>query len=241
MPAGVRRQTGGRRRTGLRGRKPAVLSEPAVTFGLTRVGTVPRRGIKKIDRSAHIGDSAGALIHTRVSEMGFVWHDRTVDAGNDGSIELRDPATGEVNNRHFFVQSRGRDNRFSGENDRGLHYLCRPDDGDYWMRSTTPVLLVCSHPATGEAWWVHVRGWFADPGRRASGRVEFDKATQRLDASCASRFLALADPHGDAYVPVAALKSELLTSNLVAVMIPSTVYPSPGRRAVPGRRVRSAR
>ncbi len=192
---------------------------------------MPARTGKKIDRSAHIGDSAIALVHGRVNEMDFVWHERKIDAGIDGSIELRDPSTGQVNNRHFLVQSKGSDNRFPGENDRGFHYLCRPEDVDYWMDSPIPVLLVCSHPATGEAWWAHVQGWFSDPGRRASGRVDFDKATQRFGAVCASRLLALADPHGDAYVPVPAQKPETLTSNLLAVTVPTTLYrsPAPGR------------
>lgn len=190
--------------------------------------------MKKIDRSAQIGDSAVALIHVRVNEMGFVWHERKIDAGIDGSIELRDPATGQVNNRHFLIQSKGRDNRFPGETDRGFHFLCRREDVDYWMASPVPVLLVCSHPATGEAWWVHVQGWFADPGRRASGRVDFDKATMRFDASCSSRLLALADPHGDAHVPVPARKPETLTSNLLSVTVPGGLYRAPASGRSPG-------
>lgn len=189
---------------------------------------------KKVDRSAHIGDSAISLIHTRVNEMGFVWHERKIDAGIDGSIELRDPATGEVNNRHFLVQSKGRGNRFSGENDRGFHFMCKQEDIDYWMSSEIPVLLVCSHPVTGEAWWAHVQGWFADPRRRATGRVDFDKATQRFDAGAASRLLALADPHGDAYVPVPAAKNETLTSNLLRVDLPVAVFRSPCHGRSPG-------
>ena len=32
------------------------------------------------------------------------------------------------------------------------------------MRGPRPVLLVCSHPSAGEAWWMHVQPWFSDPG-----------------------------------------------------------------------------
>jgi hypothetical protein len=46
-------------------------------------------GVKKIDKSAHIGDSGVALIHQLVNKMGFVWHERKLDAGIDGEIELR--------------------------------------------------------------------------------------------------------------------------------------------------------
>lgn len=180
--------------------------------------------MKKIDNSAHIGDSGIALIHQMVNRMGFVWHQRNLDAGIDGEIELRDPATGEVANRLILVQSKASDRPFPGENDRGFHYLCKPADVDYWMAAEDPVLLVCSHPQTGEAWWIHVQGWFADPAHRASGRVDFDKRTHRFDAAAAHRMLNLADPHGRAHVPVADHRDEVLTTNLLRVTIPALLY-----------------
>ena len=67
---------------------------------------------KQVSRSAHIGDAGIALIHQRVSTIDHVWHERAVDAGIDGTIELRDPATGEVSNCHLQVQSKASDNDF---------------------------------------------------------------------------------------------------------------------------------
>ncbi|WP_306211076.1 DUF4365 domain-containing protein [Actinoplanes sp. RD1] len=181
--------------------------------------------MKKIDKSAHTGDGAIALIHQRVYEMGFVWHERKTDAGIDGEIELRNAVTGEVANRTLSVQSKGKgERRFPGEDTDGFHFLCDRADIDYWMSASVPVLLVCSHPETGEAWWMHVQGWFADPERRASRRIDFDKNTQTFDRSAAPRLLALADPHGDAHVPVAEDRPETLTSNLLPVTIPTTLY-----------------
>ncbi len=78
---------------------------------------------KKISRSAHIGDAGVAFIHQRVNAMGHVWHERHTDAGIDGSIELRDPATGEVSNCHLQVQSKARDSLFAGETDDRFHYV----------------------------------------------------------------------------------------------------------------------
>lgn len=49
----------------------------------------------------------------------------------------------------------------------------------------------------------------------ASGRIDFDKNTQRFDATAASRLLNLADPHGRAHTTVAAFKTETLTSSLL--------------------------
>ncbi|GIH02874.1 hypothetical protein Rhe02_09410 [Rhizocola hellebori] len=184
--------------------------------------------MKKIDKSAHTGDGAIALIHQRVYEMGFVWHERKTDAGIDGEIELRNTVTGEVANRVLFVQSKGKgERRFPGENDTSFHFLCSEADVDYWMSAPVPVLLVCSHPETGEAWWMHVQEWFADPAHRASGRVDFDKNTQRFDRSAAHRLLNLADPHGNAHVPVAEDKPETLTSNLLSVTMPKIIYHAP--------------
>ncbi|MER5531936.1 DUF4365 domain-containing protein [Streptomyces sp. NPDC002677] len=182
--------------------------------------------MKKIGKSSHIGDSGIALIHQMVNRMGFVWHERsgTLDAGVDGEIELRDPSTGEVANRLILVQSKASDRPFSGENERGFHFPCKQADVDYWMSAANPVLLVCSHPQTGEAWWVHVQSWFADPARRASGRVDFDKRTQRFDQDVADRLLTIADPHGRAHVPVADHRDEVLTTNLLPVTIPTLIY-----------------
>ncbi|NED51507.1 DUF4365 domain-containing protein [Micromonospora aurantiaca] len=183
-----------------------------------------RGDVKKIDKSAHIGDSGIALIHQLVNKMGFVWHERKLDAGIDGQIELRNPVTGEVGNRSILVQSKARERPFAGENDRGFHYLCDAADVDYWMSADVPVLLVCSHPQTGEAWWMYVQGWFSDPSRRASGRIDFDKLTQRFDAEAGHRLLSLADPHGRAHAPASIPRPETLTSNLLSIEVPDIIY-----------------
>ncbi|WP_372520125.1 DUF4365 domain-containing protein, partial [Aeromicrobium sp.] len=83
---------------------------------------------KQVSRSAHIGDAGIALIHQRVSAMDHVWHERTVDAGIDGTIELRDPATGEVSNCHLQVQSKARDNDFRRLGQLVLDGLHLPDE-----------------------------------------------------------------------------------------------------------------
>lgn len=189
---------------------------------------------KKIDVSTHRGDAGIGLIHLRTSQMGFVWHDRAVDAGIDGTIEIRDPATGAMSNRHLLVQSKASARRFPGENDRSFHYTCEQRDIDYWMQAEAPVLLICSHPDAEEAWWAHVQAWFADPVRRASGRIDFDKATQRFDVTAAPRLLSLADPHADAHLVTAESRPEVLLSNLLPVTIPRTIFSSPTGAATPG-------
>jgi hypothetical protein len=95
------------------------------------------------------------------------------------------------------------------------------------MGAENPVVLVCSHPQTGVAWWMHVQGWFSDPAHRASGRIDFDKQTQRFDADAGHRLLNLADPHGRAHAPVAEHHEETLTSNLLTVGVPQLLYSTP--------------
>lgn len=179
---------------------------------------------KMIDDNTHKGDAGIALIHRRVSQMKHVWHGRALDAGIDGTIELRDPSTGVMSNQHILVQSKASD-RFPGENDTKFHYICNDRDVDYWMKAGhNPVILVCSHPATGEAWWAHIQSCFADPARRATRRVDFNKATQRFDGDLSGKLFALTDPHGAAHAPVADTRPEQLVSNLLPVDFPEVLY-----------------
>lgn len=179
---------------------------------------------KKIDRSGQIGDAGIVLIHRHANEMSYVWREKGKDAGIDGEIELRNPMTGEVTNRRLLVQSKASENRFPGETDRSFHYICKISDIDYWMQADLPVLLVCSHPAADQAWWVHVQPWFSDPAHRASHRVEFDKATQSVDRDAAQRLLDLADRQGRPRTEMPHSKPEILESNLLCVALPPLVY-----------------
>lgn len=184
---------------------------------------------KKIDKSAHIGDAGIALIHTRVSAMGHVWHPRGLDAGIDGSIELRDPGTGEVSNCHLLVQSKASDHAFPGETVDRFHYVVDERDLEYWLQANQPVILICSHPKTNEAWWVHIQDYFAEPARRADRRVDFTKATMAFGADISDRLFAVADPHGQAHTPVPEHRVETLLSNLLPVDFPDQYWSYPSR------------
>lgn len=160
--------------------------------------------------------------------MGYVWHDRRVDAGIDGEIELRDPATELALNRLILVQSKASELPFTRETATSFEYICSPADLAYWLDGNAPVLLVCSHPSTDEAWWVSIKDYFADQGRRASRRVHFDKGTMRFDADAASALFDLAMPADSGlYLPPPPLQ-EQLTSNLLAVTsVPARIHSAP--------------
>lgn len=184
-----------------------------------------RTGPKRFTDSQHKGHAGIGLIHMLISEMGHEWHDRVVDVGIDGSIELRDPSTGEMSNQHVMVQSKASDDKFSGETEGGFWYLCDEQDIEYWMKSKdAPVILVCSHPKARKAWWAHVQPWFEVPANRASRRIDFNKATQSLEGDFTGKLFALVDPHGVAHTPSAEKKREKLVSNLLPVDVPDAVY-----------------
>lgn len=191
---------------------------------LSKRGAMGRNGPKKFTESQHIGHAGIGLIHMLISEMGHEWHDRVVDVGIDGSIELRDPSTGRMSNQHIQVQSKASDAKFSGETDNGFWYLCDEDDIDYWMQSPHPVVLICSHPKERKAWWAHVQPWFEVPANRASRRIDFNKATQAFDGDFTGNLFAIADPHGVAHTPAAEVKRERLVTNLLPVDAPDVVY-----------------
>jgi len=145
---------------------------------------------KTYSRSSQIGEEGQRLIALVVTRLGHIWHDRRVDHGVDGAIELVDPVARSVSNVHVMVQSKSTEGRFPGETVDSFHYLLDTADVAYWRGGSNPVIVVCSRPSTGEVWWAPVDR--AEPpasGRRA-WRLDFDKESDRLDGNSVGRLLA---------------------------------------------------
>ncbi|GAA4345521.1 DUF4365 domain-containing protein [Microbacterium rhizosphaerae] len=191
-------------------------------------------GGKKLSNSELIGDAGIALIHGKINAMGHAWRAQNLDAGIDGSIELRDPATGEMSNRHLLVQSKASNNPFPGETAERFHYICDERDLEYWMKASAPVVLICSHPKSGEAWWVHIQSYFFEPARRADRRVDFTKSTMGLAGDITGHLFAIADPEGRAHTPAPTRRPEKLTSNLISVHAPELVLSYATKARTPG-------
>src|SRR6266704_4763197 len=160
------------------------------------------------------GFRAEAFVDKLVSDAGCIWNSRPRDFGIDGQIEAVD-AHGQVSGFATLAQVKGTEGRFPGENDQGFRFSCRADHVDYWLRCRQPVVLICVNVARQQAWWKRIDTWFADPGRKARGVVEFDKDADRLDRQAVTRIAALGAPVGQPLPRLAA--SERLTSNLLAV------------------------
>lgn len=149
---------------------------------------------KKVIRQTLIGEAGIALIHTRVTEMGFLFHPRRVDHGIDGHIDLVDPVSGEVLNLVLLVQSKASTLPFTAETDTSFRYTCDARDLNSWLRGNAPVILVLSHPEQHQAWWVDIREEFAETQSRASRIIKVDKRRQVFDASAAQELLRRAAP-----------------------------------------------
>ena len=170
---------------------------------------------KKAPESGLTGQKGINVVEEIVLGMAFHWHPAgPFDSGIDGRIELRDARTSEPLNRLISVQSKAWE-RFTAEDERRFEFLCDRADIDYWMRSNDPVLLVCSHPATREAWFRCVTDWFADAERRAARRIVFDKHADRFDMSKAMELLRLAMRDEPALVRTVAAPPEELITNLL--------------------------
>ena len=117
---------------------------------------------KTVTRQTLIGEGGVALIARRVNEMGYLWHERRVDHGIDGEIELVGPERSALN-LVVMVQSKARDRQFSYETDAGFRWTAAQADLDYWLSGNAPVIVVLSRPAEDQAWWFDVRAEFTDP------------------------------------------------------------------------------
>ena len=181
---------------------------------------------KKIHCSSVIGQQGVNLIEKVVLEMGYLWYPTGgTEAGIDGSIEIRDPETGEVANSIVQVQSKATANPFQAETESGFDYLCSEKDLDYWMRGNAPVILVVSRPQSEEAYWVSIKDYFADPKRRAARKVRFDKTRDRFDEGCAAALVELAVPRDAGLYFAPPPVTELVYSNLLRVShFPERLY-----------------
>lgn len=180
-------------------------------------GRAPSRRGKRSTQQHQTEREGIALCDSLVTAMGHIWRGKGVDYGIDGEVELIDD--GQVLNRVLWVQSKAQrqSNKFAGETDKEFRYTCSEDDLHYWLSGTAPVLLVCSHPDVGQAWFKHLPSWFADPRHRRDRQVVFDKVADRFDPSSARRLLTLGVDAASGIYLSPAPRHETLTTNLLTV------------------------
>lgn len=176
--------------------------------------------MKKITTQALIGQRGVNLIERRVLEMGHAWNASTIDAGIDGRIELRNPATQEALNQIILVQSKATTQRLPAETQGSFEWPCDTRDIEYWLQGNAPVILVVSKFLDGneEAYWIDVKRYFEDPRRRKLAKVQFDKKRDRFDESCRDALFEIAASTGRGLYLGPPPVTETLHSNLLTVV-----------------------
>ena len=181
---------------------------------------------KKIHQNSIIDKQAIALIQTIVADIGFVFYESGgVEAGIDGTIEIRDTVTGDVANCIIGVQSKGTSVDFTAETPTSFTYLCDERDLSYWLGGNVPVIFVVSRPKTKEAYWVSLKDYFSTPALRQGRKIHFDKTRNCFDVSSKSALIDLALPKDTGLYLTPNPKQETLYSNLLPVSsFSSSIY-----------------
>lgn len=174
-----------------------------------------------------IGEGGVGITARRVNEMGFLYHDRRVDHGIDGEIELV-AADGAALNAVVMVQSKASNRRHVFETADSFQWTADPADLEYWLGGNVPVIVVLSRPDEDLAWWFDVRAEFSDPRRRAERTVTINKHTQSFDKAAAVEIMRLGVPRTSGIYLPPPPKNERLTTNLLPVDAwPDTVFVAP--------------
>lgn len=184
---------------------------------------------KTYSESDQIGEEGQKLAALVVTQLGHIWHDRRIDHGIDGEIELVDQIGRGASNVHILVQSKASSHSFPGETEDSFHFLLDPDDVAYWQNGSNKVIIICSHPSDGEIWWAPAeRAVPPRPGRK-SWRLTFDKSRDRLDAESVGRLqLWATDATPGRAVSGRRRQRETLDTNLVLIdQLPETIYFGP--------------
>lgn len=172
------------------------------------------------------GQSGINLIEKVVLDMGYVWRATDVmDAGIDGTIEIRNPATGEMTNNIIQVQSKATDIQFTAETPQKFEYVCNERDIEYWRGGNTPVLLIVSRPKDNLIYWVSIKEYFDTPEKIKSRKVLFDKTANCFSKESASDLFKLAVPKSVGLYLDPIQKTEMLFSNLLEIKkFPEYIY-----------------
>jgi hypothetical protein len=135
------------------------------------------------------------------------------EVGIDGYIELFDPATGEALGRTLAVQSKAVTS-FDGDSADDFVYSCSSRDVEYWAQSNIPVILIVCRPASKEAYWISIKEYFAEPGRKGS-TIHFSKRRHVFSQDVFPRLLGVSATPDIAVYLEPTQRKERLFSNLI--------------------------
>lgn len=182
---------------------------------------------KYAPRTRQIERQGIALIATVLSALGHNWNENQVDVGIDGWVELVKKPKRTATGRIVLVQSKATGVPFRA--DAPVSFVCREEDLRYWLNGNAPVILVRSHPTSGEAYFVSVKDYFAaHREQRSSRKIIFDPDRDRFDKDMDEALWQLARPRHDGLHLGPPPVSETLVSNLLPITrLPQVFYAGP--------------
>lgn len=190
---------------------------------------------KTYSESDQIGEEGQRLAASTITQLGHIWHDRRIDHGIDGQVELVDPVSRAVLNVQVMVQSKATAGQFASETESAFHFLLSAADIKYWKGGASKVVVMCSKPREGSVWWAPVeRAVPPGPGRK-SWRLDFDKDMDLLDERSVGRMLLwAADATPGRAVSGRQRQAETLETNLVRLLeMPAEIFFGPSWKPTP--------
>lgn len=190
---------------------------------------------KTYSESDQIGEEGQKLVAFAVTQLGHIWHDRRIDHGIDGQIELVEPLARAASNIQVLVQCKATTSGFPSETESSFHILLDPADVAYWQGGDNKVIVACSRPRDGMVWWAPIERAEPPSSGRRGWRLEFDKTVDRLDEESASRLLLWAsDATPGRAIDGRARRAERLETNLVRIAeLPPDIYFAPTWKQTP--------
>jgi hypothetical protein len=173
---------------------------------------------KKHSHNTLVGQKGINLIERIVLDMGYVWHSRTIDAGIDGMIELRDSLSEEAYNFHILVQSKATEGDFQNDNGTTFEFTCDERDIDYWLKGNAPVILIRSNVTTNEAYWLNIKEYFKEPDNRKTKKARFHKIENAFKKENKEKLLELIENTNPGIYFVPAPRKERIVSNLLPLI-----------------------
>jgi hypothetical protein len=192
---------------------------------------------KVITQNQLLGELGETMAKKFVLEMGFIYESRgRLEAGTDGTIELRDPKNGVPLGKLLAVQVKSTaSSQYVRETNESFEYLIRPQDLAGWKSSNIPVILVVWRQSDDSAYWKDVTDCVEGEERR----LRFDKATDTFDSRSADQIASLTIDRTTLGVHLPPLnQGENAIINLLRIVLPNEIFIAStsfgsGRDAIP--------
>jgi hypothetical protein len=182
--------------------------------------------MKRLTQNQITGQIGEKRVEERTLSMGFVFDGKNrLETGIDGTIELRNPVTGQTLAKWIGVQVKTTAGaEYLRETEQGFEYLLNGDDLAYWRTANIPVVIVLVRLSDSSMYWKQVDA----QGGQEPRRLRIDKTSDCFDLNAADRIASLCiekDRFGSYIPPMQTDDPVHLT--MVQVTVPDDVFVGP--------------